>query len=68
MRFQNIYGVDLPTKEELVAHNREIEEIRKEIGADALFYQTLEDMCSACSEGNSDITKFEDSCFTGNYL
>ncbi len=68
VRFQNIYGVDLPTKEELVAHNREIEEIRKEIGADALFYQTLEDMCSACSEGNSDITKFEDSCFTGNYL
>jgi len=57
----------MPTRAELVAHNRTIEEIRTHIGADALFYQTIEDMHEAVRVGNPHITQLEDSCFSGVY-
>lgn len=67
VRFANVYGVDMPTRNELIAHNKTIEQVRAEIGADALFYQTIEDMQDAVRAGNRSIKQFEDSCFTGNY-
>ena len=68
VKFPNVYGIDMPTKHELVADNRSMEEIREELGADALIYQKLEDLIWAAKEGNKDITQFDCSCFDGNYL
>lgn len=68
VRFQNVYGVDIPTKEELVAHGKTEKEIAKAIGADGVFYQSIEDMYAAAREGNDNISRFEDSVFTGNYV
>jgi len=61
------YGIDLPTTTELVASNHSIKEIKKIIGADALFYNTVEDMRSAVRVGNRKIKRFSDGCFTGKY-
>jgi len=58
----------MPTRHELIAHGREIEEIREEIGADALIYQKLEDLVWAAHEGNKEIETFDCSCFDGNYI
>jgi amidophosphoribosyltransferase len=67
IRFPNVYGIDMPTAQELVAHGRSVEEVAREIGADRLFYQQLEDLIEAGSEGNRAITDFEDSVFSGSY-
>lgn len=61
------YGIDLPTKSELIAADHTIEEIRKFIGADGLFYTTIEDMHKAIQYGNADISSFSEGCFTRNY-
>lgn len=61
------YGIDLPTTNELIAANQSIEEIRKFIGADGLFYATIEDVREAVRRGNPKIKKFSDGCFTKNY-
>lgn len=66
--YPNVYGIDMPSSEELVAHNRTEEQIGHEIGADKMIFQTLEDLIAACHEENPTITRFEDSCFTGNYV
>ena len=58
----------MPAAEELVAHNRSVEEIRKEIGVDRLIYQDLQDLKNAIIKGNPELTTFEDSVFTGNYI
>lgn len=68
VKYPNVYGIDMPTKHELVASGRTIEEIRDELGADALFYQKLEDLIWAAQEGNPDIAQFDCSCFDGNYV
>jgi amidophosphoribosyltransferase len=68
VRFPNVYGVDMPTRTELIAHDRTIEEVQKMIGADKLFYQTVRDMIKAARHGNMEIKRFEDSCFTGDYV
>jgi len=68
VRFQNVYGVDIPTKRELVAHGRTTEEVRRAISADGLFYQTIPDMIEAASAGRLPIKRFEDSVFTGKYV
>ncbi|GAA6207714.1 amidophosphoribosyltransferase [Cognatishimia sp. WU-CL00825] len=68
VKYPNVYGIDMPTKHELIAHDRSIEEIRTELGADALFYQHLDDLIWAAQEGNKDIEQFDCSCFDGNYL
>ncbi|MGA1762281.1 MAG: amidophosphoribosyltransferase [Gammaproteobacteria bacterium] len=67
VRFQNLYGIDMAATEELVAANKSIEEVAREIGADYLIYQDLEDLIASASEGNPEIKQFEDSIFTGQY-
>ena len=68
VRYPNIYGIDMPTASELVAHNRSVEEIRQIIGADVLIYQDLDAMKRVIREVNPDITEFEASCFDGCYI
>jgi len=66
VKFPNVYGIDMPTKHELIASEQSIEEIREELGADALFYQELDDLIWAAKEGNPEIEQFDCSCFDGN--
>ena len=68
VRYPNIYGIDMPTPTELIAHNRSIEEIRQFIGADALIYQDVASMKRVVSALNPKITSFEASCFDGIYV
>ena len=68
VRHKNIYGIDLPDKRSLVAHNRTINQIGKYIGADKLFYQTITNMIEAAKEGNPKIKNFEMSAFDGDYI
>ena len=68
VRYPNIYGIDMPAPEEFVAHQRGIDEIRDFLGADELIYQELADLIAACREGNPVITRFDTSCFTGDYV
>lgn len=68
VKYPNVYGIDMPTKHELVANGRTTEEIREELGADALIYQRLEDLVWAAKEGNKDIEDFDCSCFDGKYI
>lgn len=67
IRYQNVFGIDMPATKELVAHNRTIRQIKNFIGADELIYQDLEDLRLSASIGNPEIKEFEDSVFTGNY-
>ena len=68
VRFPNVYGIDMPTKDELIAHNRSIEEIRQFIGADALIYQDVAAMKRVVAALNPLIDSFEASCFDGHYI
>ncbi len=68
VRHPYVYGIDMPTVTELVAHNRTTEEIADYIGADRLFYQDLEDLVEAVKVGNPDIKEFDTSCFSGEYI
>ena len=68
VRFPNVYGIDMPTKEELIAHDRSNEEIRAYIGADALIYQDVDAMKRVVGALNKKITSFEASCFDGRYI
>jgi amidophosphoribosyltransferase len=68
VKYPNVYGIDMPTKHELIAASQSIEDIREELGADALFYQKLEDLIWAAKEGNPEIKQFDCSCFDGNYV
>ncbi|MDX7999542.1 amidophosphoribosyltransferase [Xenorhabdus sp. Reich] len=68
VRFPNVYGIDMPNANELIAHGREVDEIRQLIGADALIYQDLQDLVQAVREENPDIEKFECSVFDGIYV
>jgi amidophosphoribosyltransferase len=61
------YGIDLPTTSELIAADHSIEEIRKAIGADGLFYTTVKDLHKAVQIGNPNIKRFSEGCFTGRY-
>ena len=67
IRFQNIYGIDMPTTNELIAHKKSVTKIKKIIGADELIYQDLKDLKMAAHIGNPKITNFEDSVFSGEY-
>jgi len=67
VRFPHVYGINMPNKGELVAAGRSIPEIAREIGADHLIYQEVEDMRDAIIEG-SDVTELDMSCFTGEYV
>ena len=67
VRHVNLYGIDMPTLGELVAHGRTIEEICTEIGADRLIYQDLDDLINAVRKGNPRIGRFDTSVFDGVY-
>ena len=68
VRYPNVYGIDMPTSEELIAHNRSIEEIRQFIGADALIYQDVDAMKRVVGALNPKLNGFEASCFDGVYV
>ncbi|MFM2262520.1 MAG: amidophosphoribosyltransferase, partial [Pseudomonadota bacterium] len=68
VRYPNVYGIDMPTKDELVAHNRNNEEIRQIIGCDALIYQDVDAMKKAVGALNPRLNGFEASCFDGVYI
>jgi amidophosphoribosyltransferase len=68
VRFPNVYGIDMPTATELVAHGRTVDEVRELIGADALIYQDVEGMKNAIGKLNPQIDGFDASCFDGIYV
>ncbi len=68
VRFPNVYGIDMPACSELVAHGRTEQEVCEFIGADALFYQSLEDLIKAVHYDNAGIEQFDTSCFSGEYV
>lgn len=67
VRYPHVYGINMPTRRELVAAGRKIPEVAREIGADHLIYQEVDDLRDAILEG-SDVTDLEMSCFTGEYV
>ncbi|MEQ1836086.1 MAG: amidophosphoribosyltransferase [Candidatus Nitrotoga sp.] len=68
VRFPNVYGIDMPSRKELIATGRSDEEICREIGADRLIYQDLDDLKAAVRKTNQDIKYFDASCFDGDYI
>ncbi len=68
VRFPNVYGIDMPAADELIAHGRSVEEVAEAIGADWLVYQDLQDLVSSAREGNPSISQFECSVFDGQYV
>ena len=68
VKYPNVYGIDMPTRDELIAYNRTNEEVCREITADALVYQDIEDMKRSISDINPMLKKFEASCFDGEYI
>ena len=68
VRFPNVYGIDMPSRRELIATGRSDEQICREIGADNLIYQDLDDLKSAVRKANPGITNFGASCFDGIYV
>ena len=67
VRFPHVYGINMPSRQELIAHGRKIPDINREMGSDYLIYQEVADMQAAILEG-SDVTALEMSCFTGEYV
>jgi len=68
VRYPNVYGIDMPTSQELVAHNRTVDQIREIIGCDALIYQDVEAMKKAVGSLNPAVKGFDASCFDGIYV
>lgn len=68
VRFSNVYGIDMPTRDELIANGRSDADIAREIGCDALIYQDLDAMVAAVRAGNPAIPDFDTSCFDGRYV
>lgn len=68
VRYPNVYGIDMPSRSELIASFRDDEEIRREIGADGLIYQDLEALKAAVRTLNPSLVNFEASCFDGRYI
>lgn len=68
VKYPNVYGIDMPTRNELIAYGRTDEEVRREITADALIYQDLDALKRSISDVNPALKSFEASCFDGNYI
>ena len=68
VRYPNVYGIDMPTPSELIAHGRTVDEIRAYIGCDALIYQDVDGMKEAVRKCNPAIANFDASCFDGIYV
>ena len=67
VRYPNVYGIDMPSPKEFVAHDRNIDQIADELGVDWLIYQELDDLIDAVNEDNK-IESFDTSCFDGKYI
>ena len=68
MCIRDRYGIDMPSTSELIASNKTDDEVAKEIDADWLIYQTLDDLIDTVQVGNPEINEFETSIFTGKYI
>ena len=68
VRYSNVYGIDMPTRNELIANGRSDEDIAREIGCDALIYQDIDAMIASVKAGNPLIQDFDTSCFDGRYI
>ncbi|MCA1790900.1 MAG: amidophosphoribosyltransferase [Thioalkalivibrio sp.] len=68
VRFPNVYGIDMPAANELIAHDRDEDAVCAAIGADRLIYQDLDDLVAAVQRGNRSIEKFDCSVFNGEYV
>lgn len=68
VRYPNVYGIDMPTHNELIAYERSDEQISKEIGADMVIFQKLEDLKRSISDVNPKLVNFDASCFDGKYI
>jgi len=68
LRYPNVYGIDMPSANELIAHGRTEEEVQTLIGADWLIFQDLEDLVAAAREGNPEISQFDCAVFDGHYI
>src|SRR5690606_36140277 len=68
VRYPNVYGIDMPAADELIAHGRTEEEVCKLIGADWLVYQDLEDLVASSAEGSPKIKEFDCAVFNGDYV
>lgn len=68
VRHPNVYGIDMPSATELIAHDRSVQEVCDLIGADWLIFQDLEDLVQCSRDGNPDIDEFDCSVFNGNYV
>ncbi|MFC5474847.1 amidophosphoribosyltransferase [Paraherbaspirillum soli] len=68
VKFPNVYGIDMPTRGELIAYGRTDEEVCREITADALVYQDIDALKRSISDVNPMLKNFEASCFDGNYI
>ena len=68
VRYPNVYGIDMPAINEFIANGKSIDEINSIIGSDRLFYQSLEDLIEATSIGEHPPSRFDTSCFNGEYV
>ena len=68
VRYPNVYGIDMPTREELIANGRTAAEVAAEISADGCVFQNLDELKAVIREMNPKIEAFDDSCFSGLYL
>jgi len=68
VRYPNVYGIDMPAANELIAHNRTDEEVCTAIGADKMIYQDLQDLIDSVRKGNTGINHFDTSCFDHQYI
>lgn len=68
VRYPNVYGIDMPAVDELIAHNRSEDEVGELIGADWMIYQDLDDLVAAIQKGNPAVKEFDCSCFNGEYV
>ena len=68
IKFQNIYGIDIPTINELLSYNRNLKEMKKFLNVDFLIFQNYIDLKKSITDFNKNILEFEDCVFTGNYI
>ena len=68
VRFPNVYGIDMPSADELIAHDRSQRQVAELIGADRLIYQDLDDLVASVKECNAGLQGFESSIFDGIYV
>ena len=68
IRYPNVYGIDMPTKHELIAYGREVNEIARLIGVDKLIFQDLNSLIISVQQENPAIREFDASVFTGQYV